>query len=125
MSIFEQEDTIFLDETSITETQKTLPLSVFIDAPFYPQAPNGKRTLPWSMLCSEANLVLAAYAIKGKPLSKEQFIKDMRAMIPLQEKAFGTYFSIPMHDLKSVYDTMYPGIGRTRIVNNPTIEDIK
>lgn len=49
----------------------------------------------------------------------------MRAMISLQEKAFGTYFSIPMHELKSVYDTIYPEIGKTWILDNPSIDDIK
>ena len=105
--------------------EKKLPPSVYIYTPYYTQAPDGDRKLPWSMLCSEANLVLAAYAVKGKTLSKEQFKKEMLAMIPLQEKAFGTYFSIPMHDLKSVYDTIYPDIGKTWILDNPSIDDIK
>jgi hypothetical protein len=60
------------------------------------------------MFCSEANLVLAAYAISGKPLTKAQFKQDMREMMTIQQQSFGTYFSIPMRDLKAVYDTMYP-----------------
>jgi len=46
-------------------------------------------------------------------------------MIPLQENAFGTYFSIPMHELKSVYDTIYPDTGKTWILDNPSVDDIK
>jgi hypothetical protein len=127
MSVFEetpiqQEEVLILDLPPI---ERKLPPAVQIYAPYYSQAPDGNWKLPWSMLCSEANLVLAAYAVTGKPLSKEQFKKDMLAMIPVQEKAFGTYFSIPMRDLKSVYDTMYPDAGRSRILENPSIEDMK
>lgn len=112
--------------TQNQEIQKvSLPPAVQIYAPYYSQAPDGRRELPRSMFCSEANLVLAAYAISGKPLSKEQFKQEMLAMIPIQEKSFGTYFSIPMRDLKSVYDTMYPEIGNARILDNPTLEDMK
>ncbi len=111
-------------ETTV-DKPRTIPPSVYIHAPFYSQAPDGNRNLPWSMLCSEANLVLAAYAIKGKELTKEQFIEDMFAMIPIQENAFGTYFSIPMRDLKSLYDTMYPHAGNAWILENPSLEDMK
>jgi hypothetical protein len=105
--------------------EKTLPPSVYIYTPYYAQAPDNNRKLPWSMLCSEANLVLAAYAVQDKALSKQQFKEEMLAMIPLQEKAFGTYFSIPMHDLKGLYDTMYPTVGNTWILDNPSLKDIK
>lgn len=124
---------ITIDDTPVQEKplaptihiEKKLPSAVYIHAPYYAQAPDGNWRLPWSMLCSEANLVLAAYASKGKPLSKQQFTDDMLAMIPVQEKAFGTYFSIPMRDLKWLYDTMYPDAGRAWILDNPSIEDIK
>lgn len=46
-------------------------------------------------------------------------------MIPIQEKAFGTYFSIPMRDLKSLYDTMYPDAGNAWILENPSLKDMK
>ncbi len=110
---------------SAISQKRQLPPSVYIHAPSYSQAPHGNRSLPWSMLCSEANLVLAAYAIKGKELTQEQFIEDMFEMIPLQEENFGTYFSIPMRDLKSVYDTMYPDVGRSWIMHEPSLEDLK
>lgn len=115
-------------ETIVTPsvTKETiLPPSVYIYTPYYSQAPDNNRKLPWSMLCSEANLVLAAYAVQDKELSKQQFKEEMLAMIPIQEKSFGTYFSIPMRDLKGLYDTMYPQAGNARILENPSIDDMK
>jgi len=107
------------------EKIRQLPAKVTIAAPYYSQAPDGNRNLPRSQLCSEANLVLAASYIQGKELDKELFKQEMLAMIPIQEKAFGTYFSIPMHDLKSLYDTMYPGVGTTWMLENPSLTDMK
>jgi hypothetical protein len=49
---------------SPSQTEKELPASVYIYTPYYTQAPDGNRKLPWSMLCSEANLALAAYAMQ-------------------------------------------------------------
>ena len=49
----------------------------------------------------------------------------MREMMEIQQESFGTYFSVPMHDLKAVYDTMYPKIGSSRILEQPTLNDIK
>jgi hypothetical protein len=46
-------------------------------------------------------------------------------MMTIQQQSFGTYFSIPMRDLKAVYDTMYPWIGSARILEQPTLDDIK
>jgi len=121
MDIFEEEEKVIPQSDPI----RPLPPAVHIHAPYYSQAPDGNRNLPWSMLCSEANLALAAYAVQWIPLSKEQFKEDILAMIPIQEKAFGTYFSIPMRDLKSLYDTMYPDAGNAWILENPSLEDIK
>lgn len=125
MANINETPTIETTVVSVIPEAKKLPPSVYIHTPYYTQAPDGDWKLPWSMLCSEANLVLAAYAVQWKPLSKEQFKKEMRAMIPLQENAFGTYFSIPMHELKSVYDTIYPDTGKTWILDNPSVDDIK
>jgi len=118
----EQEETIV---TPPVPQETILPPSVYIYTPYYSQAPDNNRKLPWSMFCSEANLVLAAYAVQDKELNKQQFKEEMLAMIPVQEKAFGTYFSIPMRDLKGLYDTMFPTVGSTWILENPSIKDMK
>jgi hypothetical protein len=125
MAIINQEAQVEAIVTPPIPRETILPPSVYIHTPYYSQAPDGNRNLPWSMLCSEANLVLAAYAVQNRELSKQQFKEEMLAMIPIQEKAFGTYFSIPMRDLKGLYDTMYPNVGNTRILENPSLKDMK
>lgn len=125
MAIVNQETQAEAIATLPVPTETILPPSVYIYTPYYSQAPENNRKLPWSMLCSEANLVLAAYAVQDKALNKQQFKEEMLAMIPIQEKAFGTYFSIPMHDLKGLYDTMYPTVGNTWILENPSLKDMK
>ena len=97
-------------EIFIEEKPQKLPPAVTIAAPFYPQAPDGKWVLPRAEACSEANLVLAAYYLKNKSLSKEQFKKDIIELTKIQQKAFGTYIEIPLQDLKALYDTFYVGV---------------
>ncbi len=105
--------------------KKVLPPSVTLAVPFYMQAPDNKRVLPWTEACSEANLVLAAYYIQNKVLTKEQFKKDIVAMTKVQDKFFDTYIEIPMVELKKLYDRFYPKIDTSKIIDNPTIEQIK
>lgn len=112
-------------EIFIEENPQKLPPAVTIAAPFYPQAPDGKWVLPRAEACSEANLVLAAYYLKNKSLSKDQFKKDIIELTKIQQKAFGTYIEIPLQDLKALYDTFYVGVWSSRILENPNIDDIK
>jgi hypothetical protein len=51
--------------------EQLLPASVNLDIPFYAQAPDGRRVLPWKEACEEAAIVLGAYYLMDKPLSKE------------------------------------------------------
>ncbi len=105
--------------------KKDLPPSVTLGVPFYMQAPDNKRVLPWTEACSEANLVLAAYYIQNKTLTKDQFKKDILAMTKIQDKFFDTYIEIPMVELKKLYDRFYPKAGTSKIIDKPTIEQIK
>ncbi len=112
-------------EEEVVVIKKALPPSVTLGVPFYMQAPDNKRVLPWTEACSEANLVLAAYYIQNKVLTKDQFKKDILAMTKVQDKFFDTYIEIPMVELKKLYDRFYPKIGTSKIIENPTIEQIK
>ena len=105
--------------------KKVLPPSVTLGVPFYMQAPDNKRVLPWTEACSEANLVLAAYYIQDKPLTKDQFKKDILAMTKIQDKFFDTYIEVSMIELKKLYDRFYPKAGNSKIIDNPTIDQIK
>ncbi len=125
LSILEVQAQIPEQEIIIKEKIQQLPPAVTIAAPFYPQAPDGKWVLPRAQACSEANIILAAYYLKNKSLTKEQFKKEVIELTKIQQKAFGTYIEIPLHDLKSLYDTFYGDVWSTRILENPTLDDIK
>jgi len=64
MANINETPTIETTVVSVIPEAKKLPPSVYIHTPYYTQAPDGDWKLPWSMLCSEANLVLAAYAVQ-------------------------------------------------------------
>jgi len=55
---------IIVSEPIVEQTKITIPPSIQLDVPFYVQAPDNKRVLPWTETCEEASLVLAAYYIK-------------------------------------------------------------
>lgn len=105
--------------------EKPLPKSVNLHVPFYMQAPDNKRVLPWTEACSEANIVLAAYYIQDKILTKDEFKQQILMITKVQKKLFGTYIETPLEELKKTYDRFYPNIGHTKIIENPTILDIK
>jgi len=73
---------------NVVEKKAIIAPAVTIAAPFFPQAPDNKRVLPRAEACSEANLVLAAYYIKGEKLTKNQFKKEIIDLTKIQEKAF-------------------------------------
>lgn len=104
---------------------KKIPPSVTLAVPFYMQAPDNKRVLPWTEACSEANIVLAAYYIQDKTLTKDQFKQDILTITKVQNKFFGTYIEIPIAELQTTYDRFYPNAGKTKIIENPTIQQIK
>ncbi len=118
-----------IDEPIIKEQtpviKKTLPPSVTLGVPFYMQAPDNKRVLPWTEACSEANLVLAAYYMQNKKLTKDQFKQDVLTIVKVQKKFFDTYIEIPIAELQKTYDRFYPKAGKTKIIENPTIDQIK
>lgn len=107
-----------------TKVDITTPPSVSLEVPFYVQAPDNKRTLPWTETCEEASLVLAAYYIKWTQLTKDQFKKDMLSLIDVEKKLFNTYIDTNILQLEELYNAYYND-GTTKIIDNPTIQQIK
>ena len=101
-----------------------LPESINLNIPFYAQAPEGDWSLPWKEACEEASITLAAYYMKDQPLSLEQFKEDILNLVALEEEMFGKYIDTNVQETAEVYEAYY-GIGTTRILEDPTIEDLK
>lgn len=101
-----------------------VPKTFNLDIPFYAQAPDGNWELPWKEACEEASLILAQYYLTDESLSKSQFKDDVLAMTKLEEQLFGTYIDTSVAQTAEVYEKFY-GTGKTKIIDNPTIAQIK
>ncbi len=120
-----QEDTNIVVSNPVVEQAKpNIPESIQLDVPFYVQAPDNKRVLPRTETCEEASLALAAYYIKWLALTKEQFKQEMLALIDVEKKLFSNYIDNNIVELQQVYDSYYND-GTSKIIENPTIEQIK
>jgi hypothetical protein len=100
-----------------------LPPSINLDIPFFPQAPDGNRNLPWAEACEEASIVLANYFIKNKPLTRDQFRADLLALVDRQMALFGDYIHTTVEQTKQLYLNFYGG--DSYILDNPTIHDMQ
>lgn len=111
-------------EENGTPTANTIPNAFSLDIPFYAQAPDGDRELPRKEACEEASIALAAYYIQDRKPSKNQFKEDIIALTKLEEDLFGTYIDTTITQTAELYNKFY-GIGTTKIIDNPTIDQIK
>lgn len=115
-----------LAEVQSTEQIATigLPNEVNLDIPFFAQAPDGDWSLPWKEACEEASLALAAAYLTDERLSKSEFKQQILDMTGIEENQFGTYIDTNMEQTAQLFEQYY-GIGTTKIIDNPTIEQIQ
>ena len=103
---------------------KILPESVQLDLTFWPQAPYADRNQPRQDACEEASIILPAYRLNNKPLSREKFTQEIRNLVSLQNELFGSYVDTTVAQTKQLYDIYY-GIGTTTILDNPTSDQLR
>lgn len=101
-----------------------LPEAINLDVPFYPQAPDANWVLPWEEACEEASITLAYHYFSNQILSKEQFKKDVLALVDWQNEHFGDYIHSTVDQTAEMLEG-YFGFTNYRILENPTIEDMK
>lgn len=111
------------DDTRVVVAEN-LPEEINLAIPFFAQAPDGDWALPWKEACEEASIVLAAYFLNGKKLTLAQFKEDVFAIVKLENQLFGDYIDTTIEQTAEVFEKFY-GIGTTKIIDNPTIEQIK
>ena len=102
-----------------------VPNSVNLDIPFYAQAPDGDRSLPWKEACEEASIILARYYLADERLTKATFKDEVLQMVELQESIFGKYIDTSVEETQRLYEEFYEWFGETKIIENPTIEQLK
>jgi hypothetical protein len=101
-----------------------IPSTINLDVPFFPQAPDGDWSLPWQEACEEAASVMAYYYVSGKPLTKEQFKKDILGLIEWEKKNFGDYKDTDIAQTEEMIRG-YFGYQKLEIIENPTVEQMK
>lgn len=103
---------------------KILPESVRLDLTFWPQAPDGDRNQPRQDACEEASIILPAYRLNKKSLTKQQFTQEILNLVSLQNEMFGSYVDTTVAQTQQLYNTYY-GIGTTKILENPTSDQLR
>ncbi len=107
-----------------TTQNNNIPASKSLDITFYAQAPDGNRELPWKEACEEASIILAAYYIQDKKLTKSQFTSDVIALTKMEEEMFGSYIDTTIAQTAELYNKFY-GVGKTKVIDDPSIAQIK
>ncbi|MFH0837855.1 MAG: C39 family peptidase [Patescibacteria group bacterium] len=109
---------------TVSESVAPLPDSINLDVPFFPQAPDADWSLPWQEACEEASLTLAYHYFSEEPLTKEQFKNDIFGLIEWQKEHFGDYLHTTVAQTAEMLEG-YFGFTDYRIIENPTVEDLK
>ncbi len=113
-----------IDEVIPPEQEKAIPLSYVNQIPFFAQAPEWDRNQPRQDACEEASIILAAYGLKGKSLSRAELISDIRDLVNIQNELFGSWRDTTIAQTKQLYD-LYYGIWTATIIDNPNVEQMK
>lgn len=117
-----------MQEIGVVDVKKTspkiLPESVQLDLTFWSQAPDGDRNQPRQDACEEASIILPAYRLTHKSLTREQFTQEILNLVALQNTMFGSYVDTTVTQTQEMYDAYY-GIGTTTILDNPTSDQLR
>ncbi len=100
-----------------------LPSRVLLDVPFTSQAPEKNWDQPWQDACEEAAVLMLDAYYKKYSLSP-LFARDELQKIVDWETAKGWGGSIEIEKVKEVVQ-WYMGRVNTRVIENPTVDDIK
>ncbi len=109
-----------------TQTELALPPSINLDVPFVPQAPEKNWEQPWQDACEEAAILMMDAYYKDIQTSvafdKEQILK----MVAWEEN-LGWGLSIEIEKIQKIFTDYLklPAGHTTKLVENPTIEQIK
>ena len=98
--------------------------SINLAVPFYPQAPDADWGMPWQEACEEASITLAYHYFSDRALTKEQFKKDVLGLVDWQKEHFGDYIHSTVDQTVQMLEG-YFGFTDYRILENPSIEDMK
>jgi hypothetical protein len=109
---------------SVAVGKKRIPKEFNLDMLFYPQSPYEDWGLPYQETCEEASLLLAYYFLSEKTPTIEPYHQDLLALVEWQKDYFGQYFHTSVAETGDM-GAKYFGLKNYRVVDNPSIEEIK
>ena len=113
-----------LESSPAPEVEPT-PAKFLLQMPFYSQAPFGNWDKVHEEMCEEASVLNGGLYLLGEKPSKDAFEKELMAFKKLEEKELGEYKSNTITEIKKVTDIYFAGKIGSKIINDPTIEDIE
>lgn len=102
-----------------------IPVKFLLPMPFYSQAPFGNWDKVHEEMCEESSVLNAGLFLLGEKPSKDAFEKKLMNFKKLEEKELGDYKSNTISEIKKVTDIYLEGKIKTKIIENPTIEDVE
>ncbi len=114
-----------IEEEQEDNPNMVVPATFNLDIPFYAQAPDGNWELPWKEACEESSIILAHYFLADRSLSLSKFKEEVLSMTKLQEEIFGSAIDTTVAQTAQLYTKYYGTDYKTKIINNPTIKQIK
>jgi hypothetical protein len=121
----ENEDQDDPAEATATETEKTIPEKFLLQIPFYSQAPLSKWDAFHEDMCEEASVLNGALYLENKKISKAEFEAELQKLKKLEEKELEVWKSTTVAQIKKVADIHFEGKIKSKIIDNPTIEQIE
>jgi hypothetical protein len=119
-------------ETTEIDTPETdqdsnhpLPERHLLDMPFYSQAPLGQWDTFHEDMCEEASLLNAALHLEDETLSTDKYESELHALQKIEKDIVGEWKSTTVAQTKKFADAYFEGKIKSKIVENPTVEDIE
>ena len=108
-----------------TSSNPNIPAKFLLPIPFYSQAPLSKWDAVHEEMCEEASMLNGGLYLLSENPSKEAFEKNLMDFKKIEEKELGNYKSNTVAEVKKAADIYFAGKVTSKIINNPTIEDIE
>ena len=118
------QETISKSQAEQQSKTDTLPESINLEVPFYPQAPDWNWSLPWKEACEESSVVLAHAFVNDQTITKEEFKNEILQIVELQKELFGKFIDTSMAETAEFLEEYYD-YKDYEIIDNPSLEDIK
>jgi len=114
------------DNSVVTTTKPAIAAAVNLKIPFVSQAPHRNWDMPYQEACEEASAIMASLYYQGD--TRDMVIGDagdalLKKVIAWEEERFGYYKDTTVAETVVMLEEYFKL--RARIVDNPTVEDIK